>query len=147
MISAVVKSDLLWGIIATGTVDTITKAALNSLGIQNDLAGRGAATAVLNTAIFVCTDKILFSIPGIVWGLSLQLKDIFSLQMRINQLDEERRGMQAKLTQLEAELEKERKNIDALERAIYEVENVDNSALIKQLQGAIAQLEHNRQAT
>lgn len=141
MISAVVKSDLLWGIIATGTVDTITKVALNSLGIQNDLVGRGAAAAVLNTAIFVCTDKFLFSMPGIVWGLSLQLKDIFSLQMRINQLDEERQAMQAKLTQLEAELEKERKNIDALERAIYEVENVDNSALIKQLQGAIAQLE------
>lgn len=138
MISAVVKSDLLWGILATGTVDTITKVALNSLGVQNDLAGRGITTAVLNTAIFACTDKFLFTMPGIVWGLFLQLKEIFSLQMRINQF----RGMHAKLTQLEAELEKVRKNIDALEWAIYE-KNVDKSALIKQLQGAIAQLEQN----
>lgn len=144
MISSIVKSDFAWGVLSIGTLDTATKAALKALKIHDDLLIRGITACAINLAVFAYSENRLLTLPGIAWGVLLQLKTLLNLYEEQFKLNESIRSNQVRIDKLSDELDHELRKLSALEKAIKEAEGQVSSPLIAELENAIAKLEQNR---
>lgn len=78
MISSLTRDEILVGAYLTGTVDQLTKLALNRFGISNSNFVRGVTICAFNITVLYTTGSVSTSLPGIFYGIGVQIKDAFN---------------------------------------------------------------------